>query len=112
MLTHVLPEKSSAACALASWDGQLFIAWTGTDYHLNVAAAAEWGHFDGKQRLPFRSYRQETTSSSTTGSSNMSSTTTHTIALRPALAGSGQHLYLAWRSSNQALNLAAGGHGG
>jgi hypothetical protein len=112
MLTHVLQEKSSAACALASWDGQLFVAWTGTDYHLNIAASAEWGQFAGKQRLPFRSYRQETTSSSANSSSGTSSTTTHTIALRPALAGSGQDLHLAWRSSHRALNVTAGGHGG
>lgn len=112
MLTHVLPERSSAACALASWDGQLYVAWTGTDYHLNIAASAEWGHFSGKQRLPFRSYRQETTSSSATSSSGTSSTTTHTIGLRPALAPAGELLHLAWRSSHRALNVTAGAHGG
>jgi len=54
---------------------------------------------------------QETTSSSATSSSSAGSTTTHTIGLRPALAGCGQHLYLAWRSGNRALNLTANGKG-
>jgi hypothetical protein len=109
----VLAERSSAACALASWQDQLYIAWTGTDLHLNVLSSAHWGEFTGQRRLAQRSYRVETSSSSRTGAdgSTSSSSSTDYIPLAPALAGSGQQLYLAWRDPDGALRMSGAGPG-
>lgn len=99
-------EKSSAACAVTSWNDQLYVAWTGTDLFLNIVSSPDWGVFAGPRRLPHRSYKTETTSSSNMSSSGTGSTTT-TIALPPAVAGTGARLYLAWRGGDRALNLQA-----
>ncbi len=95
-----LEEKSSAAVALASWHDQLHIAWTGTDMHVNLASSPDGREITGKQWLTYRSYKQETTS---TGDS----TTTRDVPLAPAIAVSGEVLYLAWTGRGAALNLLA-----
>ena len=46
-----LDEKSPAGCALASWNGQLCLAWTGTDLRLNVASSPDGRGLAGKQRI-------------------------------------------------------------
>ena len=95
-----LDEKSSAAVAVTSWHDQLYLAWTGTDLHINLASSPDGREIVGKRRTAQRSYTQVTTS---TGQS----TTTQTIALAPSLAVSGERLYLAWRGGDSALNLLA-----
>jgi hypothetical protein len=103
MLSGVmLNEKSTAACAVTSWNDQLYVAWTGTGLFLNIVSSPDWGVFTGKRRLPHRSYKTVTTSSS-----NTSSSTTTTTALPPSMAGSGERLYLAWRGGDRSLNLQA-----
>lgn len=106
-----MAEKSAAACAVTSWREQLFVGWTGTDLSLNVVTSPRWGEFTGKQRLPERSYKRVTRSTSSTtatstGTSHTSSTTTENVALRPALAGYGDCLYIAWTGTDGALNVA------
>jgi hypothetical protein len=98
----MLNEKSSAACAVTSWNDQLYVAWTGTDLFLNIVSSPGWGVFAGKRRLPYRSYMTVTTSSSSTNSSS-----TTTVGLPPSMAGSADRLYLAWRGGDRALNLQA-----
>jgi hypothetical protein len=113
MLSGVmLNEKSSAACAVISWNDQLYVTWTGTDLFLNIVSSPNWGVFADKRRLPHRSYKKITTSSSNmsssgTSSARTSSSTTTTVALPPSMAGSGERLYLAWRGGDRALNLQA-----
>jgi hypothetical protein len=110
----VMNEKSSAACAMTSWLGQLYVAWTGSDMCLNVIASPRWGEFAGKRRLRERSYTRVTTSSSSmttsgthSGGTRTSSSTTRNVALAPSLAGSGERLYIAWTGTDGALNVAA-----
>ncbi len=96
-----LGEKSDAPCALTAWRDQLYLAWTGTDLHLNVASSADGRAITGKQRLAEVSYKRVTESSSGTNQSS----TTKTVALAPALAGSGARIWLAWTGSDGALNM-------
>jgi hypothetical protein len=110
----VIPERSSAACTVTSWLGQLYIGWTGSDLFLNVTASPQWGEFAGKRRLRERSYKRVTTSSSSvssagtdSGMSRTSSSTTQNVALTPSLAGAGEWLYIAWTGTDGALNVAA-----
>lgn len=95
-----LDEKSSAGFAVISWHDQLHLAWTGSDLRINLASAPDGGEITAKQRLDQRSYKQETTSTGDTSS-------TRRVALAPALAASGDRLYLAWTGSDAALNLLA-----
>jgi len=95
-----LDEKSSAGLAVASWRGQLHLAWTGSDMRLNLASSPDGREIAVKQRLDQRSYKQETTGTGETSS-------TRHVGLAPALATSGDGLYLAWRGSDAALNLLA-----
>ncbi len=102
MLASVrLDEKSAAACAVATWRDQLYLAWTGTDMHINVASSVDGRGITGKQRLAEVSYKRVTRSSSGTNQSS----TTATVALAPALDGSGARLRLAWTGSDGALNV-------
>lgn len=109
----VMNEKSSAACAVTSWLDQLYVAWTGSDLYLNMIASPQWGQFAGKRRLRERSYKRVTSSSSSSaspgtgsGMSRTSSSTTRNVALAPALAGSGERLYITWTGTDGALNVA------
>jgi hypothetical protein len=104
MLASVrLDEKSAAACAVTTWRDQLYLAWTGTDMHINVASSVDGREIMGKQRLAEVSYKRVTKSSSGTNQSS----TTQTVALAPALAGSGARLCLAWTGSDRRINLAS-----
>jgi hypothetical protein len=107
MLASVrLDEKSAAACAVTTWRDQLYLAWTGTDMHINVASSVDGREIMGKQRLAEVSYKRVTKSSSGTNQSS----TTQTVALAPALAGSGARLCLAWTGSDGALNVLGAEH--
>ena len=79
-----LDETSSAAVAVTGWRDRLYLAWTGTDKHVNLASSPDGREFSAKQRLDDQSYRKETGG----GQQN--------VALAPSLAVSGEHLYLAW----------------
>jgi hypothetical protein len=107
MLASVrLGEKSAAACAATTWRDQLYLAWTGTDMHINVASSVDGLGIMGKQRLAQVSYKRVTKSSSGPNESS----TTETVALAPALAGSGSRLWLAWTGSDGALNVLGAEH--
>jgi hypothetical protein len=107
MLASVrLSEKSAAACAVTSWRDQLYLAWTGTDMHINVASSVDGREIKGKQRLAQVSCKRVTRSSAGTNQSS----TTETVALAPALAACGARLCLAWTGSNGALNVLAAEH--
>jgi hypothetical protein len=115
----VVPERASAACGLAAWQGRAYLAWTGSDFRLNIASSADGARFEGKQIIPHRSYTTETTSSTTyTGpnSSPTSTSSTRHIGLAPALAAGPDGVYLAWTGTDRQLNvlrtwLGEGGHG-
>lgn len=97
-----LAERSSAAPALASWQGRLYLAWTGTDTHLNVMSSADGRSFSDHYRLDHKSYKTETSMSSST-SSGFSETTT--VALAPSLAASEGGVDLAWTGSDGHVNV-------
>jgi hypothetical protein len=84
--------ERSVAFAMTSWRDRLYVAWTGTDLYLNVAWSPDGREITGKQRLPQQSY-------STDGQER--------DALAPSLAGSGEHLYLAWTDTDHRINLLA-----
>ena len=95
-----LDEKSTAALAMIGWRDQLYLAWTGSDLHINLASSPDGRKIRGKQRLTQRSYTQVTRTTS-------QSTTTEKVALSPSLAVSGEQLYLAWTGGDSALNVLA-----
>lgn len=97
-----LSEKSASPFAAAGWHGQLYLAWTGSDLHINLASSPDGRAAGGKQRLAQRSYLKVTTS---TGES----TSTTLVALPPSLAAAGEQLWLAWTGGDTALNLLAAG---
>jgi hypothetical protein len=101
-----LGETSDAPCAVTTWRDQLYLAWTGTDMHINVASSADGQQIAGKQRLAEKSYKRVTENSphANQPGTNQSSTT-KTVALAPALAGSGTRLWLAWTGSDRVLNV-------
>ena len=112
MLASVrLGEKSAAttrrrhacACAVTTWRDQLYLAWTGTDMHINVASSVDGREIMGKQRLAEVSYKSFTESLSV-------ASTTVTVGLAPALAGSGARLCLAWTGNDGALNVLGAEH--
>jgi hypothetical protein len=53
-LLTILPETSSFAPARATFDGKIYIAWTGTDsaHRLNVESSSDGVHFGNKVTLP------------------------------------------------------------
>src|SRR5262245_9894298 len=99
----VLDEKSYAGCALASWGGRVHLAWTGSDYHVNLLSSADGRAFDGKQTLPSRTYkfvREDSSRSQFDDRSHMSSSTNRAVALSPALAASADALHVAWTGTD------------
>jgi hypothetical protein len=53
-LLTILPETSSFAPARATFDGKIYIAWTGTDsaHRLNIESSSDGVHFGNKVTLP------------------------------------------------------------
>jgi hypothetical protein len=96
-----LDETSPATVAVAvtSWHDQLYLAWTGSDMHVNLASSADGRAITGKQRTAHRSCM--TFGTQITGA--------RTYPLAPALAVSGERLYLAWLS-DEVFNLLAAEH--
>jgi hypothetical protein len=91
-----LDETSAAAVAMASWHDQLYLAWTGSDLHVNLASSPDGHEIMGKQWLDHRS--PTTVSSGRVGTAN--------VALAPSLAASGERLYLAWKGGDDSfINL-------
>src|SRR3954469_7323018 len=91
-----LGERSSEASAVTSWDGRLYVAWTGRDLRVNVGSAPGGGAMEGKRRLSARSYRERSSSDSMN----------NTIPLPPSVAGAGGRLLLAWTNPNWSVGLA------
>ena len=91
-----LGEKSTAALAVIGWRDQLYLAWTGSDLHVNLASSPDGREIVGKQRLGQRSYRHVA-----------GGTSEWNEPLAPSLAVSGERLYLAWTGSDSALNVLA-----
>src|SRR3954454_9149604 len=84
-----LPETSPFAPAVASFNGKIYIAWTGTDsgHHLNVESSSDSTYFSNKVTLPESS-----------------------IAA-PALAVFGGKLYIAWTDTAHHLNVESSSNG-
>jgi hypothetical protein len=94
-----LDEKTSASCALTSWGDRLYVAWTGSDLHLNLAFWLEGHELAGKQRLAQRSYTWVDDSS--LGKDRRRKV----VGLAPSVVGIGEQLFLAWTGSDGALNV-------
>ena len=97
-----LAEKASAGCGLASWGGQVYLAWTGTDYRLNLASSPDGTSFGAKQSLRARSYKY------VRGRGTDSISEQRAVALGPAVAGAGRQVHMAWTASNHELQLVPG----
>jgi hypothetical protein len=95
-----LGQRSSAAPALASWQGSLYVAWTGRDTHLNVMSSSDARNFANHVRLDHKSYKTESSMSSSSGFSD-----TETVALAPSLAASEHGVDLAWSGSDGHVNI-------
>jgi hypothetical protein len=100
MLASVrLEEKSLVSCAVSSWRDQLYLAWTGTDNHLNLASSADGRTITGKQRLAETSLYA------------IYIGWVATAPLSPALAVSGGRLWLAWQNGGSLYVRDAEQHG-
>jgi WD40 repeat protein len=108
MLTVVqVEEKSNTACAVTGSRELVYLAWAGSDLHLNVASSPDGQTFAGKQRLAYESYvRRESTDLF-----DSSKTSTTWVPLPPALAAYGERIYLAWAAPNGALGVVVAERG-
>jgi len=88
-----LDETSDAAVATAAWRDQLYLAWTGSDLHVNLASSPDGHEIMGKQWLDHRS--PTTVSRGRVGTAN--------VALAPSLAASGKRLLLAWKGGDDSF---------
>jgi hypothetical protein len=95
-----LGEKSPAALAVTSWRDQLYLAWTGSDLHINLASSPDGREITGKQRLAQQSYAQVMVGS-------YQARVSQKQAMGPSLAASGERLYLAWTDGDSAVNVVA-----
>jgi hypothetical protein len=107
----VLAERTGASCAVASWQGRLHLAWTGSDMRLNTISSPDGWHFEGKRTLSHRSYKTVTRSSGSSSGRSLSDTTTEYVPLAPALAATASGLVLAWTATNRRLNVSGPGMG-
>lgn len=107
----VLRERSSTSCAVASWQGRIHLAWTGTDMHVNTISSPDGRRFDDKQTLRHRSSKTVTRETGTTGRGG-ATTTTESEPLAPALAATPDGFHLAWTGTDRRLNVAGPGLGG
>jgi hypothetical protein len=108
----VLGEKSSTSCAVASWQGLLHLAWTGSDTRLNTISSPDGRRFENKRTLPHRSSKTVTRDPGTTGvgpsrgrTLGDSTMTTETVPLAPAMVATAGGLYLAWTGTDRRLNV-------
>jgi hypothetical protein len=100
----ILDEKSSTSCALAARSGEVLLAWTGSDYRINILSSADGRVFEGKQTLGHRSSKTVQTSSSV-GTDGFSQTTTSTEPLAPALAVAHRGRFMAWTGTDGRPNV-------
>ena len=107
----VLAERTGASCAVASWQGRLHLAWTGSNMRLNTISSSDGRHFEGKRTLSHRSYKTVTRSSRSSSGSSLSDTTTEYVPLAPALAATASGLVLAWTATDRRLNVSGPGMG-
>jgi hypothetical protein len=96
MLDTVTLDEKAAAFAMTDWHDQLYLAWIGTDLNLNVA----WSP-DAREVMDIRSLDQRSSPSYIIWTRH--EMPRYRTATAPALAGSGEHLYLAWMAANQRL---------
>src|SRR6266702_2384797 len=94
-----LDEKTAASCALTSWGDRLYVAWTGSDLHLNLAFWLEGRELAGKQRLAQRRYTWVDDRS--LGEDRRRKV----VGMAPSVVGIGERLFLAWTGSDGALNV-------
>jgi hypothetical protein len=103
MVDGTLDERSPASPAVATSGHAVTLAWTGTDFHLNVIASGDGHRFIGKQRLRYTSSARVSVSSTRPGAQGSD---TETVALGPALAATPTGLCIAWTGTDRRLNAA------
>jgi hypothetical protein len=94
MRDSVRLDEKWGAVAVTSWGDRLYLAGTGSDWHVNVAYSPDGREIMGKQWLAQRSY-------------GFISPRESEPELANSLAGSGDHLCLAWTGSDHHINLLA-----
>jgi len=102
----VVPERAAAGCALATGPrgGPAHLAWTGSDFRINLATSADGARLDGKKT--FRHRTATTVSTSTYEASQQRSvSSTKAVALCPAVAVTNRGVHLAWTGTDARLNL-------
>ena len=87
-----LGEMSDGTFAMTGRHDRLYLAWTGTDRHLNLAWSPDAREIIGKQWLAQQSYKEVPASQGTAK-----------VGVAPALAASGEQLHLAWMAADQRL---------
>jgi hypothetical protein len=97
-----LKERSRAAPVLASAADQRYLAWTGTDLHVNIASSDAGGRFGPAHRLGYQSWQQVWVSSTRSRSGDG---TWETVPLGPALAATWAEAHLAWTGRDGHLNV-------
>jgi hypothetical protein len=108
----IVPERAAAACALAAWEGWAYLAWTGSDFRINLASSSDGRSFGKKATFRHRTVKTIRTSSHTPGEpAHVSSTSTRRVGLAPALAGAPGGPHLGWTGMNTGLNLWRPGQG-
>lgn len=95
-----LNETSQVSPAVASWNGQLHIAWTGRDRRLNVASSPTDGRFMEQRTFPSTSYQTFSIPAGSVGA------TSSTVTFPPALAATANGLHLAWTGSDGHLHVS------
>jgi len=96
MLDAVRAGEKSSAVAMTNWHERLYLAWTGTDTHLRLAWSPDARNIVDTRRLDQQSY--------TVGGGQYA---TSREPVGPALAGSAEHLYLAWTDTDHGINILA-----
>jgi hypothetical protein len=98
MLTSTrLGEKSPSGCALASWRDRVHLSWSGTDAALNLTGSADGRRFAAPRRLPYSTYCYD--------ASSMGDAFSDFVVTAPAMAGTAEHLYLAWTRADATVAL-------
>ena len=96
MLDAVRLAEEGTDAAIISRHERLYLAWTGDDYHLNLAWSPDARQILDKLRLDQQSSTLQDDSTPSSG------TTASRWPAPPALAATAEHLYLAWSSGWQA----------
>jgi hypothetical protein len=81
---------------VTTWRDRLYLAWTGTDYRINLASSADGRVITGKRRLDH--------------GGAVAFHPGKVAPFPPALAGSGARLWLAWRNGISSLKVCDAEH--